>query len=114
MKDETMKRAILLSAMILAGCAAPVERTDVPGTPATVLRGRLIDGTGAAPVENGVVVIQGERIACAGPAAACPVPAGSRVIDAAGGTILPGLIDLHAHVWDGGMLRMFLPAGVTT
>lgn len=110
-----MKRAILLTAISLAGCAAPVERAaDVPATPATVLRGRLIDGTGAAPVEDGVVVIQGERIACAGAAAACRVPAGARVIDAEGGTILPGLIDLHAHVWDPGMLRMFLPAGVTT
>ncbi|HST58665.1 MAG TPA: amidohydrolase family protein, partial [Longimicrobium sp.] len=49
-----------------------------------------------------------------GTAAACGIPAGARVIDAAGGTILPGLIDLHAHVWDPGMLAMFLPAGVTT
>lgn len=108
-----MKRAILLMAA-LAGCAAPVERSDVPGAAATVLRGRLIDGTGAAPVEDGVVVIRGERIACAGAASACRIPAGARTIDAAGGTILPGLIDLHAHVWDPGMLAMFLPAGVTT
>jgi imidazolonepropionase-like amidohydrolase len=109
----TMKRAILLS-ILLAGCAAPVERTDVPGAPATALRGRLIDGTGAAPIADGVVVIRGDRIACAGTASACRIPAGARVIDAAGGTILPGLIDLHAHVWDPGMLAMFLPAGVTT
>jgi imidazolonepropionase-like amidohydrolase len=109
-----MKRAIAVMTLALAGCAAPVERTDVPGQPATVLRGRLIDGTGAAPVEDGVVVIRGERIACAGPAARCRIPAGARTIDAAGGTILPGLIDLHAHVWDPGMLSMFLPAGVTT
>jgi imidazolonepropionase-like amidohydrolase len=110
----TMKRAILLVTMALAGCAAPAERTDVPGAPATVLRGRLIDGTGAAPIADGVVVIRGERIACAGAASACRIPAGARVIDAAGGTLLPGLIDLHAHVWDPGMLAMFLPAGVTT
>jgi imidazolonepropionase-like amidohydrolase len=110
----TMTRTILLGVLALAGCAAPVERTDVPGAPATVLRGRLIDGTGAAPIADGVVVIRGERIACAGAASACRIPAGARVIDAAGGTILPGLIDLHAHVWDPGMLAMFLPAGVST
>jgi imidazolonepropionase-like amidohydrolase len=109
-----MKRAILMMTAALAGCAAPVQRADVPGEPATVLRGRLIDGTGAAPIQDGVVVIRGERIACAGAASACPVPAGARELDAAGGTILPGLIDLHAHVWDAGMLAMFLPAGVTT
>jgi imidazolonepropionase-like amidohydrolase len=110
-----MKSAMLLTLLALAGCAAQGARTaEVAAEPATVLRGRLIDGTGAAPVEDGVVVIRGERIACAGPAARCAVPAGAEVIDAAGGTILPGLIDLHAHVWDAGMLSMFLPAGVTT
>lgn len=110
-----MKRAILImTTAALAGCAAPVPPADVPAEPATVLRGRLIDGTGAAPIEDGVVVIRGERIACAGAASACRVPAGARVINAAGGTILPGLIDLHTHVWDAGMLSMFLPAGVTT
>ncbi|HEU4885454.1 MAG TPA: amidohydrolase family protein, partial [Longimicrobium sp.] len=110
-----MKSAMLLTVLALAGCAGQGARTaEVPAEPATVLRGRLIDGTGAAPVENGVVVIQGERITCAGAASGCRVPAGARIIDAEGGTILPGLIDLHAHVWDAGMLSMFLPAGVTT
>ncbi|WP_420125582.1 amidohydrolase family protein [Longimicrobium sp.] len=110
-----MKSAMLLTLVALAGCAAQAARTaEVSAEPATVLRGRLIDGTGAAPVENGVVVIQAERITCAGAASSCRIPAGAEVIDAAGGTILPGLIDLHAHVWDAGMLSMFLPAGVTT
>jgi|GEM_PF-877836 len=110
-----MKSAILLGMLALGGCAAQAARTmEAAAEPATVLRGRLIDGTGAAPIENGVVVIQGTRIACAGAAAACRIPAGARTIDAEGGTILPGLIDLHAHVWDAGMLSMFLPAGVTT
>jgi imidazolonepropionase-like amidohydrolase len=110
-----MKSAMLLTMLALVGCAAQAPRTaEVSAEPATVLRGRLIDGTGAAPVENGVVVIHGERITCAGAASACRIPAGAEVIDAEGGTILPGLIDLHAHVWDAGMLSMFLPAGVTT
>ncbi|HEV3050656.1 MAG TPA: amidohydrolase family protein, partial [Longimicrobium sp.] len=110
-----MRSAMLLAMLALGGCAAQAARTvDAAAEPATVLRGRLIDGTGAAPVEDGVVVIRGDRIACAGAAAACTVPAGARMIDAEGGTILPGLIDLHAHVWDAGMLSMFLPAGVTT
>lgn len=110
-----MKSAMLLTLVALGGCAAQAARTaEVSAAPATVLRGRLIDGTGAAPLENGVVVIQGERITCAGAASSCRIPAGAEMIDAAGGTILPGLIDLHAHVWDAGMLSMFLPAGVTT
>ena len=64
---RTMKSAMLLTLVALAGCAAQGARTaEVAAEPATVLRGRLIDGTGAAPVEDGVVVIRGERIACAG------------------------------------------------
>jgi imidazolonepropionase-like amidohydrolase len=102
-------RAILISILMLmaGGAAARAQET-------VVVRGRLIDGTGAAPVEDGVVIVRSGRIACAGRASECRAPAGARVIDAGGGTILPGLIDLHAHVWDRSMLTMFLPAGVTS
>lgn len=95
-------------ALLLGGTAAAQT-----GGGALVLKGRLIDGTGAPPVEGAVVVVEGGRIACAGPADRCPVPAGARVVDAAGGTILPGLIDLHVHVGSPEVLSMFLPAGVT-
>jgi hypothetical protein len=78
-----------------------------------VLTGRLIDGSGAAPIADGVVVIDGEQIRCAGSRADCVVPRDARVIDAAGGTILPGLIDLHAHVRPH-YLSFFLAAGVTS
>src|SRR5688572_5967283 len=80
---RTMRSAMLLAVLALGGCAAQAARTvDAAPEPATVLRGRLIDGTGAAPVEDGVVVIRGDRIACAGAAAACTIPAGARTIDA--------------------------------
>ncbi len=64
-----------------------------------VTGGRLIDGTGAAPVDNATVVIRGDRIAAVGPAARVPVPTepGVRTIDARGKTVLPGLIDSHVH-----------------
>lgn len=65
----------------------------------TVIRnGQLIDGTGAAPTREAVVVIEDGRIAYAGPAAAAP-PANpeARVIDARGGTIMPGLVEAHFH-----------------
>ncbi|HLN13274.1 MAG TPA: amidohydrolase family protein, partial [bacterium] len=68
-------------------------------TTTVVTGGRLIDGTGAPPVENATVVIRGDRIAAVGPAARVPVPAepGVRTIDARGKTVLPGLIDSHVH-----------------
>lgn len=69
-----------------------------PGT--TVLRnGRLIDGTGAAPVDNACVVVTDGLIAYAGTAAGAPeTGADARVIDAQGGTILPGLVEAHIHL----------------
>jgi N-acetylglucosamine-6-phosphate deacetylase len=65
--------------------------TSNPAAP-TVLRGRLV--LPDAVVEDGVLVLEGERIAYAGPAAGAPVPAP----DAAPGTVLlPGLVDVHNH-----------------
>lgn len=63
-----------------------------------VRNGQLIDGTGAAPTPEAVVVIEDGRIAYAGPAAAAPqVGPDGDVIDARGGTIMPGLVEAHFH-----------------
>jgi len=68
-------------------------------TEVTALVGaRLIDGRGGAPVENAVVILEGERIRAAGPASTTAVPAGARRIDLGGLTLLPGLIDCHVHL----------------
>ncbi|MBN2046745.1 MAG: amidohydrolase family protein [Anaerolineaceae bacterium] len=63
-----------------------------------VKNGQLIDGTGAAPIAEGLVHIENERIVYAGGASGYEVPGGARVVDAEGGTILPGLIDTHVHL----------------
>ena len=68
-------------------------------TRAVVLDGvRVIDGTGAAPIEAGRVVISGGRIAAVGPARSTAVPDGAEVVELAGRTVIPGLIDSHFHV----------------
>jgi len=56
---------------------------------------RLIDGSGRDPIDQATILIEGERITAAGRDLA--VPNGSRVIDAAGRTVLPGIIDCHVH-----------------
>lgn len=73
----------------------------------TVIRaGRLIEGTGTEPVAGGVVVIDGERIAYAGPADGASWPPDAEIIDAPESTVLPGLIDAHVHItYDGGLGR---------
>ena len=58
----------------------------------------LIDGTGATPVPDAAVVIDGDRITAAGPRAALSWPTDAEVIDARGRTLIPGLIDAHDHL----------------
>jgi len=64
-----------------------------------VLRGgRLIDGYGGPPLENAAIVIEGNTIRAVGPEATIAVPAGARVIDTNGMTMMPGLMDMHVHL----------------
>ena len=48
-------------------------------------------------IENGAIVIDGDRITAVGPAGAITVPAGAVTVDATGKTIVPGFVDAHAH-----------------
>ncbi|HEX8839220.1 MAG TPA: amidohydrolase family protein [Sphingomicrobium sp.] len=59
---------------------------------------RVIDGTGAAPIENAVVLLDGAKIGAVLPANS-PVPSGYRVIDGTGQTALPGLVGMHDHMF---------------
>jgi imidazolonepropionase-like amidohydrolase len=63
-----------------------------------VKNARLIDGSGAAPVAGATVLIDGNRIAAVSTRNESDFPAGATVVDAAGMTLLPGLIDCHDHM----------------
>jgi len=64
--------------------------------PVTAIRtARVLDGTGRT-IPNAVVIVRGSRIAAVGPNVA--IPPGARVYDLARFTLLPGLIDAHAHL----------------
>ncbi len=97
--------SVLVSALILGGGTflradpgSVPAGADPSGPPDLALVGAtLVDGTGAGPVADAAVLIEGDRIACAGPRADCPVPEGIRVVDLAGRWIVPGLIDAHVH-----------------
>jgi imidazolonepropionase-like amidohydrolase len=80
-----------------------------------IVNGTLIDGTGAAPVRDAILLVQGDRILAAGPRSTVVVPKGVTEIDAGGGTILPGFINTHVH--DGfnkDNLAAWARGGVTT
>src|SRR5919108_2157739 len=63
-----------------------------------LLGATLIDGTGAAPVPDAAVLIDGGRISAVGPRQTVSRPAHADVIDVSGLTLLPGLIDGHDHL----------------
>src|SRR5438874_1469321 len=85
----------------------------------------LVDGTGGAPKTDQTIVIRAGRIATVGPAASVQIPAGARVMDMSGSTVIPGLIGMHDHLFytaAGGRAvrrgytgpRLYLGSGVTT
>ncbi|MBK8233629.1 MAG: PD40 domain-containing protein [Candidatus Eisenbacteria bacterium] len=59
---------------------------------------RLITMRAREVIEDGVVLLNGNRIEAAGPTATTPVPPGVRTLDLKGATIMPGMIDTHAHL----------------
>jgi imidazolonepropionase-like amidohydrolase len=95
-------RALVL-AVTLAATAAASPPSPARQEAIAIRAGRLIDGTGGAPRLDVVVLIEGERIVAAG--ADVAVPAGARIIDLGGATLLPGLIDLHTHLTDSGSMH---------
>jgi len=92
--------AVLLGAFLLvAGWAFQAPFAQAPAASTLALTGaRLIDGAGGAPVERATLVIRDGRVQAAGPADSIAVPAGAVRVDLAGKTIIPGLINAHAHV----------------
>ena len=77
----------------------PWQNYPTAGSGTVVLRAaRLIDGTGAAPVQDAVVVVTDDRITAVGRRGSVAEPAGARVVDLGDATLLPGFIDAHVHI----------------
>ena len=89
-----MRIGILATAL---GVAAGVLSAQTPAERVVAVRaGQLINGTGAAPVSNVVILIRGERIVEVGPTVR--IPQGADVVDLSQYTVLPGFIDAHVHL----------------
>ena len=116
-----MKRnALTLStAVLLAFAATPQAQRGAAGPVTAIVGARLVDGTGAAPLNDSVILVSGDRITAAGPRAKVQVPQGATVVNAAGKTVMPGLVDAHCHLnQPEDIMRKLLPIalnwGVTT
>jgi imidazolonepropionase-like amidohydrolase len=89
-------------ALLLAVWAATSTKGELPAAqpaPAFALvGGALIDGTGAGPVRDSVILVRGDRIERVGTTTTLSVPSGYERISTEGMTVLPGLWDLHVHL----------------
>src|SRR5579872_1450008 len=94
-----MRKRFLPASLLAGGAALALAlQADAQGQQALVIQGgTLIDGNGGAPVQNSVIVVQGNRIAQVGRAGQVQIPVGAQVINAAGKWITPGLIDAKSN-----------------
>lgn len=95
---SSIRRSCIVLAVHLLVLVGHAEAQGAPPAAVTVIRAaRLVVGDGTV-VEDPVVVIRGDRIESVGGAARVRPPAGARVIDLPGHTLLPGLMDTHTHL----------------
>ncbi|HYH81662.1 MAG TPA: amidohydrolase family protein, partial [Longimicrobium sp.] len=91
--------AVALLTPALAAQAPVTTNYPIRGTGTVILRAaRVIDGTGAAPIANGEVVVTNDRIVAVRRQGSAAELAGARVIDLGDATLLPGFIDAHVHI----------------
>lgn len=81
----------LILAAALTASAAAQDRLALVG-------GMLLDGYDVPPLHHAAVLIEGDRIVAVGRAAELEIPADARVVDTSGRVMIPGMMDLHAHL----------------
>lgn len=89
-----MRTLQLFGALVLSALLRPALCAQTTA----LVGGTLIDGNGAAPITNSVVLVQGTRITAIGRVGQLSVPAGATVISTTGMTVMPGLFESHAHL----------------
>jgi imidazolonepropionase-like amidohydrolase len=90
----------LVCFLFAAGCAS--ERGSVQASYLVISGATIIDGTGAEPIRDGLIVLEGERIVEIGSASEIVVPDDAEVVSADGAWVIPGMIDVHMHFWESG------------
>lgn len=102
------------------GRNTPIDFTaafEVPASPPAdlaIVNAQLFDGTGNAVIDQATVLVRDGRIAEVRAGNRGAIPAGMPVIDAAGKTLLPGLMDNHYHYWSAHSGSRLLARGVTS
>lgn len=73
-------------------------KTDVPEGIIAFTNARIITIKGNEVIENGTIVIEGNRIAAVGPVENVEIPKDAKIFDITGKTIIPGIVDVHSHL----------------
>lgn len=94
---KTRYGCLVVFLSIVLGAGGLVGAADSSQGVTALVGATLIDGTGADPLPDAVVVIEDGRIACAGSRDDCPVPEGAETHDLTGRFVTPGLVDAHVH-----------------
>ncbi len=90
-----------MRALVAAAALVTLAAQPAPAPTLVVRAAHLISAANDTVSSPGVVVIKGDRIQSVGSGAS--IPAGARVVDLGGATLLPGLIDLHTHLTSTGV-----------
>jgi len=92
---STLRQDLLL--LVLMGMYVPATAQVK-----ALVGGTLVDGFGGKPVSNSVIIIEGEHIKAVGQVGTIEVPEGAEIISTEGMTVLPGLWDMHVHLYNNG------------
>jgi imidazolonepropionase-like amidohydrolase len=91
---------VALGAQTSGSLAAGVQPfVSVPETRVALAHVRVVDGTGAPPLEDQTIVIENGKIMAVAPATTAVVPEGVRTINLADHTVIPGLVGMHNHTF---------------
>lgn len=91
--------SVALSANLLVAAACAGGSQPEPPADVTVFEGaRVIVGDGSPPIEDAVLVVEGDRVTIVGARAAVTVPAGSTTRDLSGKTVMPAIVNAHVHL----------------
>ncbi len=95
-----LAHGLVIASVVAASAHAqgPAPPRPPESRPTAIVGARLIDGTGRAPLDDAVVVIEGERIRAAGPRRQVQIPPGAAIVDAQRQFLMPGLVDAHCHI----------------
>lgn len=89
----------VLSVLTITFQLSPIAMSSEGGDRIAIVGGTLIDGTGAKPLEDSIVIIQGKRILAVGSSNDIEVPKGAHLIEAHGQYVIPGLMDANVHLF---------------